>query len=277
MTVQNPSFHSVEGTQIYIPVPGEVGPQGPAGDTGPQGPQGIQGPTGATGPAGVQGPEGPQGVQGDTGPTGATSGVGFWYGTTYRPTASQFTTYFHGGAATDVTLTDDADVGLIIDAGAITAAENTRGVVQAAPSDASDWTVTAHFNPHIYRADYNGIGLVLYETGTTKSLFWGMMHNGGPYIYARRASAGAFISNPGSYQPTTGFNYAHWVRIRYVVSSNTYFLDYSMEGKVWNNVASIVKTTAFTTRADTIGFGAYVNNGTAGIKTISVCDYYRVT
>lgn len=84
MTVQNPSFHSVDGNQIYTPVVGPEGPQGPAGDTGPQGPAGIQGPQGDVGPAGPQGPEGPAGVQGDVGPTGPIGANGPAGPNTYR-------------------------------------------------------------------------------------------------------------------------------------------------------------------------------------------------
>lgn len=65
MTDQTPSFHQIDGSQVYTPVPGPAGPQGPQGDTGPQGPagpQGIQGPTGATGPQGPEGPAGPDGI-----------------------------------------------------------------------------------------------------------------------------------------------------------------------------------------------------------------------
>lgn len=71
MTIQNPSFHQVDGGAGYIPLPGPVGPQGPEGPEGPQGPEGIQGPQGEVGPAGPQGPQGdpgPQGIQGDPGP-----------------------------------------------------------------------------------------------------------------------------------------------------------------------------------------------------------------
>lgn len=68
MTTQTPSFHAVDGSQLYTPVPGAVGP---AGATGPAGPQGPAGPTGADGATGPAGPQGPQGDPGDTGATGA--------------------------------------------------------------------------------------------------------------------------------------------------------------------------------------------------------------
>jgi hypothetical protein len=71
MTVQNPSFHSVDGNQIYTPVVGPPGPQGPAGEAGPQGVPGIQGPQGNDGPPGPQGPEGPAGTSGGGGGGGA--------------------------------------------------------------------------------------------------------------------------------------------------------------------------------------------------------------
>lgn len=76
MTVQNPSFHSVDGSQLYTPVEGPTGPTGPEGPEGPQGPQGIQGPQGVDGPAGPTGPQGIQGIQGPQGPTGADGPTG---------------------------------------------------------------------------------------------------------------------------------------------------------------------------------------------------------
>lgn len=79
------SFHEIDGSPSFEPVPGPQGPQGEKGDTGPQGPQGPAGPAGPqgdvgpTGPAGATGPagpEGPQGIQGPAGPTGATGPAG---------------------------------------------------------------------------------------------------------------------------------------------------------------------------------------------------------
>ena len=67
MTDQTPSFHAVDGTAQYIPVPGPQGDKGDTGDTGPQGP------TGATGPQGPDGATGPQGPQGDPGDQGLSA------------------------------------------------------------------------------------------------------------------------------------------------------------------------------------------------------------
>jgi hypothetical protein len=70
MTVQNPSFHAVDGGQLYTPVPGPPGTSRSPGRRRPQGPAGIQGPQGDVGATGPQGPVGNTGPQGDVGPQG---------------------------------------------------------------------------------------------------------------------------------------------------------------------------------------------------------------
>lgn len=72
----DPAFSTTIGSGV--PIPGQIGPQGPQGDPGPPGPQGPQGYQGDPGPQGVpgqsivgpQGPQGEQGLAGLPGPPG---------------------------------------------------------------------------------------------------------------------------------------------------------------------------------------------------------------
>lgn len=106
---QSPSFHTIDGSQLYTPVPGPEGPQGPQGETGPQGPEGIQGPQGEAGPTGPQGPQGDQGIPGVPGGDGldGTNGATGATGATGPQGPAGPNTYRYGGfAASNITASE---------------------------------------------------------------------------------------------------------------------------------------------------------------------------
>ena len=209
-----------------------------------------------------------------TPPGGSGSGSGNWWAGQV-PTAANFPTLVHGGTAQDLTLTDDADAGLLMDSGSFASGENVRFALQDAPASSADWTVTARITPNLWPANYNGIGLVLHETSTTKSVLSGFWFNVGANFLVRRQTNTSFTANAYSGQNLTG-NQPFWTRIRYVNASATYFFDVSLDGKSWQNTTSVVKSTLFTIAPDKVGLGFYVNNSSTGRSAKASCDYYLV-
>jgi hypothetical protein len=208
-------------------------------------------------------------------PSGSGGGSGGNWWTGQVPTAAQFPTLVHGGSAQDVILNNDADVGLLMDSGPLAGGENVRFVLHDAPASTADWTVTARITPNLWAQNYNGVGLVLYETASTKSVLSGSWFNGGPNFLVRRQTTTSFLANVYS-GPHVAPNGPFWTRIRYVQASGTYFFDVSIDGKLWQNSTSVTKALGFTTAPDKVGLGFYVNNGTAGKSAMASCDYYLV-
>jgi len=204
---------------------------------------------------------------------GGGSGGNWWAG--YIPAAASFPTLVHGGAAQDVTLTNDADVGLILNSGSLASGENVRFALQSAPASTADWTVTARITPNLWPANYNGVGLVLYESSSTKSVLSGFWFHGGALFRVRQQTNGAFTAETYAGQHV-GTNQPFWARIRYVNASATYFFDVSSDGKAWSNATSVTKSALFTSAPDKVGLGFYVNNGATTKSAIASCDYYVV-
>jgi len=207
-------------------------------------------------------------------PSGGGGGSGNWWAG-QAPTAAQFPTLVHGGTAQDVILSNDTAVGLLLDSGSFAGGENTRFALHDAPASTADWTVTARITPNLWAANYNGIGLVLYESASTKSVLSGFWFNGGPNFLVRRQTSTAFLTNVYSAQHVAP-NSPFWTRIRYVQASATYFFDVSIDGKLWQNTTSVTKTLGFTAAPDKVGLGFYVNSGVTGKSALASCDYYLV-
>lgn len=164
------------------------------------------------------------------------------------PLAVNFTR--NSGDATLVTLTDDADVGLILDNGTHVGGNIQRiATTPLASAGAADFTAVA-------RIVANGSnlagsqGLILFESATNRLVLSGILSLSNRYTWY-----GSLTAFSGGI-----FNYADylkvfWVRIRYVHASATYFFDFSFDGKSWVEEGSVAARTAFTTRANRIGFG----------------------
>jgi hypothetical protein len=209
-----------------------------------------------------------------TPPGGGGGGVGDWWAGQV-PTAANFPTLIRGGAAQDIILSDDSNVGLILDSGPLAGGENVRFGLQDAPASTANWTVTAHITSNLWPANYNGIGLVLYETSTTKSVISGFWFNGGAMFRVRQQSNAGFIANTYGAEHVRA-NQPFWTRIRYVHASAAYFFDVSIDGKSWQNATSVTKTNLFTIAPGKVGLGFYINNGTVGKSAMASCDYYLV-
>lgn len=176
------------------------------------------------------------------------------------PLAADFPT-LASGDATNVTLTDDTDVGLIINNQGSVGADRVRGAFRAlASSGAADWTATMHVVPWNdgTGSQNSGGALIARESGTGKILQMGALF--GNRIDGYRGTMTAYTAQVGSAKP--GFNLPWWYRIRYTHATALYETFESANGKTWIINGSVAAATAFTVRADQIGIG--FNNNAAG-------------
>lgn len=255
MTEQTPSFHAVDGSQVYTPVAGPEGAQGPQGDTGPQGDPGIQGPQGDTGPTGPQGPQGDAGdpgltayevavdngfvgtindwlatLVGDTGPAGAAGATG-----PQGPSVSD-------GDKGDIVVSGSGTV-FSFDTGVVTAAGRailddadaaaqrvTLGAKAASPSIqtvASAATVTPTFSDDMVKVTAQAAALALANPTGTAVPGWGMAIRIKDNGTARAISYGGQYRAVGVTLPTTT-----------VVSKTLYLgLIYNADDTKWDVIA----------------------------------------
>jgi len=185
------------------------------------------------------------------------------------PLAADFTT--NSGDATQVTLTDDANIGLMIDNGTGVSSNIQRIATRPlASSGAADFTSVAHLK--ITGSNVAGtMGLILYESATNKLMIAGVLS-----LNSRYAWYGDLTNFSGGIFNYTDYIKDFWIQIRYVHATATYAIDFSFDGKSWVQEATFAATTAFTVRANRIGFG-FQNAGVTTKRSKISVPYFSLT
>jgi hypothetical protein len=174
-----------------------------------------------------------------------------WY---WSPPAASMFTLSNAGGAGNMVLTDDTDVGLIIEP--TTYAAGVLSNAFAFPttnisSPTANYTLTGRFEGSTNNAfEYNGMGFVLYESSTNKMIqFWFQR------TYSTNGSiAVGYWNSPTSYNSDQRVltNTKHpWIRI--VHSGGTYNFQISSCGKRWISILNPSDTAFLAGRADKVG------------------------
>lgn len=174
------------------------------------------------------------------------------------PAAADFGTTASGDA-TNVTLTDDSDVGLLVDSGTLVLGDKFRIAYKALPSSGNtDWEVKMRYKCTNPGANNYSVGIVAYESASGKAcsaLFQPTSTNSTCY-FQRSASLGAWTATIGSVARTP---HDGWLRFNYTNGSSTLAAYWSINGKQWQSLGSVTNATAFTTRADKVGISTHMN------------------
>lgn len=273
---------------------GPVGPSGPAGaastvvgpkgDTGAQGVQGVKGDTGAAGTNGTNGQGVP--VGGMTGQILAkTSNADFatawiaapsggggtgkpWY---FNPPLANSFSYISGNAA-QLTVADDADVGLMVKSGPAPASGDISRIgYRTLTNKALDWDVVIHAPITMNDANYQKGGLFLMDSVGGKLAVLGQNNEYAPcgvvYFNNITAYGGGLAMENFSLQPT-------FYRVSSVGANLTYYV--SHDGKNWLQMGQTGVTTWFANRVDRIGFGFNVA-GNPTLQSIMTVDCFKLT
>lgn len=277
---------------------GATGPKGDTGDTGAAstvpGPQGPKGDTGDTGPAGADGVDGADGANGQGVPTGGTTGqiLAKSSATNYAtqwidaptgggggtgkpwyfdpPLASQITLI--SGDATQLTIADDADVGLMVKSGASPASGDISRIgYRTLTNKALDWDVMVHIPILMADSDYRKAGLVIMDSTNNKHIICGITNEYSPfgviYLNGLTAYGGALMSAAFKNLPT-------FYRASCVGSTLTFYA--SLDGKNWLQVGTSSVTTYLNNRPDRIGFG--INTAQSHpIQSTMTIDCFKLT
>lgn len=198
-------------------------------------------------------------------------GGGNWWNGIAVPTAASLTAL--SSDATLATLSDDADVGLVVDPGTLSGAV-ARCAYLPLTGGGSNWTATMHFSGiESYRYDLR-VGMIARESSTGKTAALGYECNNHQYTaqYGSNHSV-TWTSTVGTWSLPYRVS-AAWFRMQNDAGTLRYF--WSDDGKNWKEVGSgVALTTAFTTAPDQIGIWMRSGASTSYPSTAAI-DYFEV-
>lgn len=173
-----------------------------------------------------------------------------WYWS--PPTAASFT--LSNASASNMILTDNTDVGLIIDPGATWAAGalSHAFALRTLASASAAWTMTARFEGSCNgEFEYNGFGLCLYESSTNKFIEFDYQrtYSQSPSIAVDYWNSGTSFSSDQRILHSTKHP---WLRV--VHDGTNYKFQLSSCGKSWFQILSVTNTAWLAGKADKVGF-----------------------
>jgi hypothetical protein len=198
--------------------------------------------------------------------TGGVSGGGVINWFFDPPAAADFATS-RSGDATNISLSDDADLGLEVASGSLVAAFNiARGKTKSLPSSgATNWRVEVRLTADSSPTKIQSFGIGFWESSSSKLGFWGARNSstGVGQLITYRNSPASMTSGSSYGVPSTG---DCWIAVDYDAATTTYRLEFSANGKRWHRVDSLTKASiTFTAQADEVGiFFVGGNNDSSG-------------
>jgi hypothetical protein len=182
-------------------------------------------------------------VQGNSG-----SGSGW----DFAPPAAVMFPIFASGDATNLTLSDDAEEGLLVDSGTLVTGDKFRTATKTLPaSGAADWTVSIKYKAAGPGNANTGVGLVAREGATGKHASIIFNTSGTPAMFFMRGTPSSWGTVMGVMQAQQRVG---WLKLTYVHSTGVLSAFWGTNGKQWQRLGSVMNATAFTTRADQVGF-----------------------
>jgi len=186
------------------------------------------------------------------------------------PLASSFS--LQSGDATNLTLANNTQVGLTVDAGAPVAGNIVRFAYRTLTTKTSDWVMVAHINSLIPTTSFSGLGLMMYDSVANRSQVFFVQSASPFFIVANWPGLAGSPTTVASYIPAGVF--PKWFRIQHV--SPNYLFDVSFDGVSWVNIYTIAATTWLTNRADRVGPGIYYARTTGG-RLFQSIPYFTLT
>lgn len=208
--------------------------------------------------------------QGADGTGGGSSTPWYWN----PPVAADFTLL--SGDANNLTLTNDADVGLMIKSGPIVggAGDLSRIAVKPIPNPAANWDIKVHALTFSDGQDYTKIlPLVLRDSVGGRMTTMAMTNEYITYANINLASLTAYGGAVGDGFQNKG-GAPLWFRVACVGTTLTYYV--SMDGKNWLDVATAGVTSYLANRPNQVGFGVNFNK-TTGKKAVITIDHFSIT
>lgn len=197
---------------------------------------------------------------------GSGGGGSNWW---FQPPAAASFTQATGGAHGWANFADDADAGLLFDAGVPFATDDTIYAYQAIPNPAANWTATMRFSVAIPAINYSSFGIICQNSGNTR-----ILTNSVRGQAAGLPVVGMFRLLPASWNSETLATIStpvNWLRMARVGADIIAYV--SADGKQWQEWTRTTIAAWLTTQPDRIGVGVLYNRAT-GINVIGAIEYW---
>src|SRR5512139_1213516 len=186
------------------------------------------------------------------------------------PTAASFT--LASGDATNLTLTDDSNYGLLIDAGAPASGQQFRFAYRTLTDKTQDWTLVVKLNALRTNANYAGFGILCLDSTDTDDNYAFGIHNDGLLIL--KNSDLTTVSSSAFSAALSSTDSEPYLRARKSGSNILFEVGLSPNGP-WMSVFSEADTTWCANRANRVGIYAYTDRAT-GLRTSAICTYFSL-
>jgi hypothetical protein len=177
------------------------------------------------------------------------------------------------GDGTNATVSDDANVGLLIDGGTPVSGNKMRGLEQTIPNANADWTFTARVNIFMPDTSFTSVGVWVRDTTGGKLLMFS--YGQARTLKIDRATLAAFTSTPITYTPA-GSPLPQWLQIKWDNTGSIFTFNASLDGKLWASWGTETLAAFITSKATAVGIGVSYNRTTAPHAIVS-CDYFTLT
>jgi len=196
------------------------------------------------------------------------SGGNWWFS---PPTAASFS--LQSGDATNVTLTDDGNVGLILKGGTPVSGDITRMAYRTLTTKTLDWDFIIRLDWFMDPANFGSLGIRLHDSVGGKVLAYGFRNGDNNQLnrtYVNALTGGFFSEVLASMR-----GYIQWLRIARVGANFTFYL--SADGKNWHTWRTDAVTAFLANAPDRIGIGvSYNRSGSFDTLEYSV-PYFSLT
>lgn len=196
-----------------------------------------------------------------------TGGGGPWYFN--PPAAASFSLVSSSGA---LTLTDDAQAGLLVNAGAPAGSERAAYRTLTTPTGDYDYYIRADWDMTVPGGQRYGMWLQdsvsgrIIQFGPTDNVAFGINYH---------SALNTYNSTPVSRNMMVGAASVHWLRI--VKTGANIFFYTSAEGKQWTQVFTSAATAWLTNTANRVGFYAYYNHSVSNANIMYALTTFSLT
>lgn len=189
------------------------------------------------------------------------------------PLSGDFTAATSDGGAAP-TLTDDPAVGLVLSRITPNGGSDCYNYAYKALPATGDWLVIARVGLSTPEEIYQGGGIVLIESATSKTAGDIEFYNGTAFLHSIRIGTLTTYGSDAPQRPSP-IN-IRWIKIEHDGTANTTTFSTSADGKFWTVFSTIADGAAFTSKADRIALCNFNSGGwnAAFINNIS-CPYWH--
>lgn len=187
------------------------------------------------------------------------------------PLAASFTLL--SGDATNLTLTNNSQAGLLVDTGTPVAGDECRTAYRTLTDKTLDWTAVAFLKGYVPLTNFSGIGISLQDSVSGRATVHNVRGTAPCYEVVNMTTLTLYSSSPAT-AVSPNSNVGMWLRVRH--TGGNYIFDFGYDGVLWNTIYTVAATTWLTNRADRVGINCLYNRST-GLKNQFSVPYFSLT